>query len=144
MRIALLSPPFLPIPPPAYAGTERIVAVLAQGLHERGHDVTLFAPGDSTVPYRLVPTIPEALWRSEDPADVAAYFGLTLAKAAAEANRFDIIHSHLDASGILMAHLVSTPVVATLHGRLDITGMSALIDALPDIPLVSISDSQRR
>ncbi len=144
MRIALLSPPFLPVPPPAYAGTERIVAVLAQGLHERGHDVTLFAPGDSNVPYRLVPTIPEALWRSADPGDVVAYFGLTMAKAAAEADRFDIIHSHLDAAGILMSRLVPTPVIATLHGRLDIDGVSALIDALPDIPLVSISDSQRR
>ena len=144
MRIALLSPPFLPVPPPAYAGTERIVAVLARGLHERGHDVTLFAPGDSNVPYRLVPTIPEALWRSEDPGDVVAYFGLTMAKAAAQADRFDIIHSHLDAAGILMSRLVPTPVIATLHGRLDIDGVSALIDALPDIPLVSISDSQRR
>ena len=144
MRIALLSPPFLPVPPPAYAGTERIVATLAQGLHERGHDVTLFAPGDSDVPYRLVPTAPRALWQSRDPADVVAYFGLTMARARDEADRFDVIHSHLDAAGLLMGRLSPTPVLATLHGRLDRDGVSDLIDALPDIALVSISDSQRR
>ena len=114
MRIALLSPPFLPVPPPAYAGTVAgTVAVLAQGLHERGHDVTRFAPGDSSVPYRLVPTIPKALWRSEDPADVAAYFGLTMAKAAAEADRFDIIHSHLGRGrDSYVAPGLPTPVVS--------------------------------
>ena len=144
MRIALVSPPFLPVPPPAYAGTERIVATLARGLHDRGHEVTLFAPGDSNVPYRLVPTIPRGLWHADGPGDGTAYFGVTMARVMAEADRFDVIHSHLDAAGMLMARLVATPLIATLHGRLDRDAVSTLIEELPEVPLVAISKSQRR
>ena len=144
LRIALLSPPFLPVPPPGYAGTERVVDALAKGLHERGHTVTLFAPGDSDVPYELVPTVPHSLWRNGHRDDASSYIEGTVAMAWEEAARFDIIHSHLDTAGFALARHCGTPVLTTLHRRLDTGGAAALIDAFPDVPLVSISDSQRR
>lgn len=144
LRIALLSPPFLPVPPPGYAGTERVVGALAQGLHDRGHAVTLFAPGDSNVPYELVPSVPHSLWRNGHRGDASSYIEGTVAMAWEEAARFDIIHSHLDTAGFALARHCGTPVLTTLHRRLDTGGAAALIDAFPDVPLVSISDSQRR
>ena len=81
LRIGVLSPPMLPIPPARYAGTERIVAALVQGLHGRGHHVTLFGPGDSDVECDLVPTVPSSLWSKGYRGDLAAYVNITLAKA---------------------------------------------------------------
>ncbi len=144
LRIALLSQPFLPVPPPGYAGTERVVAALADGLHKRGHDVTLFAPGDSTVPYELVPTVPHSLWRNGHRGDATSFIEGTVALAWEQADRFDIIHSHLDTAGFGLARHCGTPVLTTLHRRLDTGGAAELIDAYPDIPLVAISESQRR
>jgi glycosyltransferase involved in cell wall biosynthesis len=144
LRIALVSPPFLPLPPPGYAGTERIVTALALGLHERGHRVTVFAPGDSELPCEIIPTIPRSLWRDGDPGDATGWLQMTAARAIESAGRFDIVHSHIDADGLLMSRALTVPFVATLHGRLDTAGVSDLIDALPDVPLISISDSQRR
>src|SRR3954452_13629299 len=65
LRIALVAPPFLPIPPPGYAGTERVIAMLAQTLHARGHQVTVFCSGDSDLPCDVVPVVPEAIWRRQ-------------------------------------------------------------------------------
>src|SRR5512141_3306559 len=103
LRIALLSPPFLPVPPPGYSGTERVVGALAQGLHDRGHAVTLFAPGDSEVPYELVPTVPQSLWRNGHRGDATSFIEGTVAMAWELAPRFDIIHSHLDTAGFALA-----------------------------------------
>lgn len=144
LRIALLSPPFLPVPPPGYAGTERVVGALAQALHDRGHRVTLFAPGDSQVPYELVPTVPHSLWRNGHRGEATSYIEGTVALAWEQAERFDIIHSHLDTAGFALARHCGTPVLTTLHRRLDTGGAAELIDSFPDVPLVSISDSQRR
>jgi len=144
LRIALLSPPFLPVPPPGYAGTERVVGVLAQGLHERGHSVTLFAPGDSEVPYELVPSVPHSLWRNGHRGDASSYIEATVGLAWEHAARFDLVHSHLDTAGFTMARHCGTPVLTTLHRRLDTTGAADMIDAFPDVALVAISDSQRR
>jgi len=144
LRIALVAPPFLPLPPPGYAGTERIVTALALGLHERGHRVTVFGPGDSDLPCEVVPTVEHALWKNGDPGDATGWLQLSAAKAMEAADRFDVIHSHLDADGLLIGRSTSVPFVATLHGRLDAAGVSELIKALPDVPLISISDSQRR
>jgi len=144
MRIALLSPPMLPIPPARYAGTERVVAALAEGLTRRGHQVTLFAPGDSQVSCDLVPTVPSSLWSVGYQGDLAAYVNLTLAKAWSMATAFDLIHSHLDTLGLPFARWCSTPVLSTLHGRLDGMGHPALLEEFCDVPLVAISESQRR
>jgi glycosyltransferase involved in cell wall biosynthesis len=134
----------LPIPPARYAGTERIVAALVDGLHRRGHAVTLFAPGDSQVDCELVPTVPRSLWSSGYRGELTAYHNLTLAKVWAEAGRFDIIHSHLETIGLPFARWCPTPVVSTFHGRLDGLGHPDLLDEFCDVPVVAISESQRR
>jgi glycosyltransferase involved in cell wall biosynthesis len=134
----------LPIPPARYAGTERIVAALVDGLHRRGHRVTLFAPGDSQVDCELVPTIPHSLWSTGYQGDLASYLNLTLAKVWAASGDFDIIHSHVETIGLPFARWSPTPVVSTFHGRLDVMGHPALLDEFCDVPLVAISESQRR
>ena len=144
LRIAIVSPPFLPLPPPGYAGTERVVTALALGLHQRGHQVTVFAPGDSDLPCEVIPTRSRSVWQGADRADTTGYLQHTLARVWERADAFDIIHSHLDADGLLMARYCPTPVLSTLHTRLDDAGVADLIDALPDVPLVAISESQRR
>jgi len=144
LRIAVVSPPMLPVPPVTYAGTERVVAALVDELDRRGHQVTLFAPGDSQTSVELVPTIERSLWSQGHHGDVSAFMNLTLAKVWEHHERFDIIHSHVETMGFLFARLCPTPVVATLHGRLDRSGVPELLDEFRDIPLVAISDSQRR
>lgn len=144
LRIALIAPPMLPVPPPTYAGTERVVAALAEELHSRGHRVTLFAPGDSQVSCELVPTLPRSLWSEDYRGDVSSFINVGLAKAWTEHERFDVIHSHVETLGFLFARYCPTPVVTTLHGRLDAWGIPELIGEFSDIPLVAISDSQRR
>jgi glycosyltransferase involved in cell wall biosynthesis len=144
MRIGIIAPPVVPLPPTTYAGTERIVASLAIGLHERGHRVTVFASGDSDLPCEVVPVVPRALWTEGYTGEVPVYLEMAVARAWDEIDRFDVVHSHVETEGFLLARHASVPVVTTLHRRLDINGVADYIDALPMIPLVAISDSQRR
>jgi glycosyltransferase involved in cell wall biosynthesis len=144
LRIALVSPPMLPVPPPTYAGTERVVAALGETLVAHGHDVTLFAPGDSEFSGTLVATPERSLWSREYRDDVSSFINVTLGKVWARHNEFDIIHSHVETLGFLFARYCPTPVVTTLHGRLDVSGIPELIEEFSDISLVAISDSQRR
>jgi glycosyltransferase involved in cell wall biosynthesis len=144
LRIAVVSPPMLPIPPARYAGTERIVAAVVEGLHLRGHRVTLFAPGDSQVDCELVPTVPRSLWSTGFRGDLGSYLNLTLAKVWSAAGDFDVIHSHVETMGLPFARWSPTPVVSTFHGRLDVAGHPALLEEFCDVPLVAISESQRR
>lgn len=144
MRIALLAGPMVPVPPVAYGGTERVVAALATELVKRGHDVTVFASGDSTVDARLRPVVERALWRTGYRGDLSAYMLRAVARCWAEADRFDIVHSHVESFGFPFARYAPVPVVTTLHGRLDVAGMPALLDEFSDIPLVAISESQKR
>ena len=144
LRIALVAPPMLPVPPPSYAGTERVVAALAEELYQRGHRVTLFAPGDSDVSVELVPTVPRSLWSDDYRGDVSSFINVTLARVWKEHERFDLIHSHVETLGFLFARHCPTPVVTTLHGRLDAWGIPELLEEFNDIPLIAISESQRR
>jgi glycosyltransferase involved in cell wall biosynthesis len=144
LRIALVSPPMLPVPPPNYAGTERVVAVLGEELVSRGHDVTLFAPGDSEFSGKLVASPEKSLWSREYRDDVSSFINITLAKVWARHDDFDVIHSHVETLGFLFARHCPTPVVTTLHGRLDVAGIPELLAEFSDIPLVAISESQRR
>jgi glycosyltransferase involved in cell wall biosynthesis len=144
LRIALLAPPMEPVPPPAYAGTERVVATLAEELTARGHEVTLFGSGDSAVSCELVPVVPKSLWATGYRGDVSAWIMLTIARAWEQHERFDLIHSHVETLGLPFARACPTPVLTTLHGRLDTGGTPALLDTFTDAPLVAISDSQRR
>ncbi|HET6379537.1 MAG TPA: glycosyltransferase family 4 protein [candidate division Zixibacteria bacterium] len=144
LRIALLAAPMEPVPPVAYGGTERVVAALAEELARRGHDVTVFASGDSKVSARLVPVIPVALWRRGYRGDVSSFIAAGIAECWRRADEFDVIHSHVEGLGFLMARHCPTPVLSTLHGRLDSFGMPQLLNAFRDVPLVAISHSQRR
>ena len=134
----------LPVPPPTYAGTERVVAALGDELLRRGHKVTLFAPGDSAFGGELIATPEQSLWSTGYQGDVSSFINVTLARAWGEAERFDVVHSHVETLGFLFARHCPVPVLTTLHGRLDVAGIPELLEEYDDIPLVAISDSQRR
>jgi glycosyltransferase involved in cell wall biosynthesis len=144
LRIALVSGPMVAIPPPGYAGTERVVAVLVKELARRGHEVTLIGPADSQVECELVPTIHQALWSSGVRGVPTPYIEVTIERAWSVAHRFEVIHSHLDTLSFSFARHSPVPVLHTLHGRLDMPGVPELLDEFQDIPLVAISESQRR
>jgi glycosyltransferase involved in cell wall biosynthesis len=141
LRIALVAPPSEAVPPAAYGGTERIVYELAVELHRRGHRVTVFASGDSVVPCELVPTAPAALRPLGQDDDWDGWTLATIIEVLRRADAFDIIHSHLDWTGILLAHASPTPVVSTFHGRLDRPFAAALLENAPP-GLVAISRNQ--
>jgi glycosyltransferase involved in cell wall biosynthesis len=145
MRIAQVAPPFESVPPARYGGTERVVALLTEELVRRGHDVTLFASGDSRTSARLVPTVDTALWRQGAVRDPLAYWAVTLGEVYRRAARgeFDLIHSHLDFIAFPCATLVDAPTVTTLHGRLDLPYLPRVYARFPEQPVVSISDAQR-
>lgn len=143
MRIAQIAPLQESVPPQRYGGTERVVSALVDELVRRGHEVTLFASGDSHTRATLVPVVPRAL-RSAGvhdtrPSDLRA-LGLVYDRAA----EFDVIHSHLDYPTLPFARLRATPTVVTCHGRLDLLETHAVFDDFPDAHLVSVSDNQRR
>jgi glycosyltransferase involved in cell wall biosynthesis len=144
LRVLLVAPPMLPVPPPTYAGTERVVAAIGDELHRRGHTVALVGPGDSDVPYELIPTVERSLWSTGYAGDIASYMQHTIAVAWREAHRFDIVHAHMENHGFVFAAHSETPVISTLHGRLDAPGLPELLEAHPQVPLVAISASQRR
>ncbi len=144
LRIGVVAPPMVAVPPKGYAGTERMIAALVDALHDRGHAVTLYAAGDSDVPCDLVPIVDRSLWSTGHTGDIAPYMAAAAERIWVDHERFDVIHSHLEAYGFLLARHCPTPVVSTLHGRLDVAGMPALLDEFREIPLVSISDNQRR
>ncbi len=120
LRIALLAPPSEPVPPPGYGGTERIIAELAEGLLRRGHHVTTFCSGDSTVGGARVVTVPDAL-RPSGKADSEPWKVATATMAIERSLRgeFDVIHGHLDLLTLLVAPACPVPVIATFHGRID-------------------------
>jgi glycosyltransferase involved in cell wall biosynthesis len=144
MKIAQLAPPFETIPPVGYGGTERVVHTLTEELIRRGHVVTLFAPGNSRTSARLVPTCEQPVWRHEPAySDFAPLLSVTVGKALREVDNFDVVHSHLDHFGFALTRQTSTPVVTTLHGRLDKPEHEPLYREFADVPLVSISHAQR-
>ena len=140
LRIAQVAPPVERVPPSAYGGTERIVHELTTKLVEAGHDVTVFASGDSDVPCRLIPTSAGAL-RPAGVDDFKRWFESTLDIVRAHLNEFDVVHSHLESWSIPLAKSASVPVVSTFHGRLDLPWTSHAFDSPPD-GLVAISRSQ--
>jgi glycosyltransferase involved in cell wall biosynthesis len=143
LRIALLAPLMESVPPRLYGGTERVVHWLAEGLIDRGHEVTLFASGDSSTRARLVPVVERAL--RLDPRELRDPVALHLLEAEMCRDRFaefDVVHSHIDYLAFGAFRGLPVPVVATLHGRLDIDGLDRVHQAYR-APLVSISNAQR-
>src|SRR5439155_1567054 len=121
LRIAQVAPPLEPVPPAGYGGTERIIEALVRAQIARGHDVTLFASGDSTASAsRLVPTVPRALRPAGTVPDPwSGYMIATEVTALRHAGEFDVIHAPLESAGLLLARASSVPVVNTFHGPRD-------------------------
>src|ERR1051325_654312 len=143
MRIAQVAPLFESVPPQLYGGTERVVSWLTEALVRRGHDVTLFASGDSRTAARLVAAYPRGLRLDPSPPDPVALHTIEPAQAFERAHEVDGIHCPGDYLAFPYARLVETPVVHTLHGRLDLRHLVHLFGQFPEAGLVSISDSQR-
>ncbi len=143
MRIAQVAPLAESVPPPGYGGTERVVSYLTEELVREGHEVTLFASGDSQTSARLVPCRPTGLRLDENVVDPIAHHIYELECVASQAHSFDIIHWHLDYFHFPMSRRLGVPHVTTLHGRLDIPDIQPVYDEFGDMPVVSISDDQR-
>jgi glycosyltransferase involved in cell wall biosynthesis len=144
MRIAQVAPLFESVPPKMYGGTERVVSYLTEELVTQGHEVTLFASGDSETSARLVPGCPRALWQEPECRETLPHHVGLVERVAREAHRFDVIHFHLDFVHFPAIGRLPCPTVTTLHGRLHAPDHQALFEAYPEVPLVSISDDQRR
>lgn len=106
--------------------------------------MTVFASGDSELSCEIVPVVPRSLWAEGQQGEMHTYLEMAVARAWDEVERFDIVHSHVEWHGFLFARHSPVPVVTTLHRRLDIDGVADYIDQSPTIPLIAISDSQRR
>ena len=144
IRIAQVAPLYESVPPKMYGGTERVVSVLTDELVRRGHDVTLFASGDSTTLARLVPIVPNALRLSASAKEPHAYQMLEMGKVFEQASQFDVIHCHTEYFSLPFTRLVATPVVTTLHGRLDLLELQPIFTEYRDANLVSVSYNQRK
>jgi glycosyltransferase involved in cell wall biosynthesis len=147
LRIAQVAPLYESVPPKLYGGTERVVSYLTEELVRRGHQVTLFASGDSQTTAKLHAGFPTAL-RLAGLAQVAAN-GLgnhmaMLSEVYEHADDFDIIHCHVDYWTFAFSRLVATPSVTTLHGRLDLEELVPIFQQFKDRPVISISDAQRK
>lgn len=144
LRIAQIAPLYESVPPKLYGGTERIVAYLAEELARRGHDVTLYASGDSTAKVRLAAGSTRSL-RLIGLDQFGPMFHLPMLSDVYEhADDFDLIHSHVDCLSLALARFVRVPTLSTLHGRLDLSELLPIYRSYSDLPMVSISDDQRR
>jgi glycosyltransferase involved in cell wall biosynthesis len=143
MRIAQISPLDESVPPKLYGGTERVVAFLTEELIRQGHEVTLFASGDSETSAVLVPCSPRALRLDDGCIDPLAHHIRMLDTVRAYADEVDVLHFHIDYLHFPMARALGWRSVTTLHGRLDIPDLTPLYQTYGDAPLVSISDAQR-
>jgi glycosyltransferase involved in cell wall biosynthesis len=143
MRIAQVAPLYESVPPKLYGGTERVVAWLTEELVRRGHEVTLFATADSLTSAHLVAPYKRALRLDPARPDPVALHTVELAQVFRRAAQFDVIHCHVDYLAFPFGRLVPTPVVHTLHGRLDLKSLAHVFGEFSDVPLVSISESQR-
>lgn len=144
MKIAQVAPLFERVPPKAYGGTERVISYLTEELVRQGHEVTLFASGDSITAARLVPAIEQSLRLDLNRQEWLMYHTMMLDQVAAMADEFDVIHFHTDYLHFPLTRRLPVPHVTTLHGRLDLPDLVPLYRHFDQVPLVSISESQRR
>ena len=144
MRIAQVSPLWESVPPKLYGGTERIVSYLTEELVRLGHDVTLFASGDSLTTARLEAICARALRLNTGIFNRDAPMTMLLEQALGRSGDFDIVHSHLDFLGFPLARRNPIPTVTTFHGRLDLPELQPVFREYAEMPMVSISDAQRK
>lgn len=143
MKIAQIAPLIESVPPKLYGGTERIVSYLTEELVELGHEVTLFASGDSETDAELIACVPEALRLNPAVRDVIPYYMLMLDKVRRRASEFDVLHFHIDQFQFPLFRPHAQRTVTTLHGRQDLPDLQALYAGIPEMPLISISQSQK-
>jgi glycosyltransferase involved in cell wall biosynthesis len=143
MRIAQVAPLYESVPPKLYGGTERVVSYLTEELVLQGHDVTLFASGDSTTRAQLVGVCPRALRLDPDCQDSLAHHIVLMEEVFRHAFEFDIVHFHIDYLHFPVSSRYGVGHLTTLHGRLDLPDLPPVYARFPDMPVVSISDSQR-
>lgn len=144
MKIAQIAPLIESVPPRLYGGTERVVSYLTETLVRMGHDVTLFASGDSVTSAALVGCVPTALRLEANIRDPIPYYMLMLDRVRQQAGEFDILHFHIDQFHFPLFRYMARRTVTTLHGRQDLPDLKALYVGFADMPLVSVSNAQRR
>lgn len=144
MKIAQIAPLAESCPPALYGGTERVVSYLTEELVEQGHDVTLFASGDSITAAELVACSERALRLCQGPVDALPHHMVMLEEVARRAHDFDVLHFHIDLMHAPVVRGFFERTVTTLHGRLDLPDLQPFYRAFPRLPLVSISNAQRR
>ena len=143
MKIAQIAPLIESVPPRLYGGTERIVSYLTEELVALGHEVTLFASGNSITAANLVPCVPKALRLDASVRDPIPYYMLMLDRVRQRADDFDILHFHIDQFQFPLFRPIAGRTVTTLHGRQDLPDLIPLYLGFDDMPLVSISNAQR-
>src|SRR5215510_4635009 len=144
LRIAQVSPLYESVPPQLYGGTERVVSYLTEELVSQGHEVTLFASGDSQTKANLVAACPRALRLDDGCQDSLAHHLVMLEQVFEQASCFDVIHFHCDYLHFPWSRRHRCRHVSTLHGRLDIPDLQFVYREFAGLPLVSISNAQRR
>jgi glycosyltransferase involved in cell wall biosynthesis len=144
MKIAQIAPLMESVPPRLYGGSERIVSYLTDELVRLGHEVTLFASGDSVSSAHLVPCVPMALRLDANVLDPIPYYMLMLDRVREYAEEFDILHFHIDQFHFPLFRQIANRTVTTLHGRQDLHDLKPLYVGFSDMPLVSISNAQRK
>src|SRR4029077_17842255 len=143
MRVAQLAPFAEAVPPRLYGGTERVVSWLTEELVELGHEVTLFASGDSQTSASFVPVCREALWRDKQCRETLPHHVRLMELVFRDVSRFDVIHFHCDYLHFPLLRCHPCPSVTTLHGRMYPPDLNALFRESPEVSLVSISNNQR-
>ena len=143
LKIAQIAPLMESVPPRLYGGTERIVSYLTEELVGLGHEVTLFASGDSITAANLVPCVPKALRLDASVRDPIPYYMLMLDRVRQRIDDFDVLHFHIDQFHFPLFRSIAGRTVTTLHGRQDLPDLLPLYLGFGDMPLVSISDAQR-
>ncbi len=143
MKIAQVAPLYESVPPKFYGGTERIVHYLTEELVKKGHEVTLFASGDSVTNAKLIANVNDSLRLCQACVDPLAHHIVQMQEVIERANEFDIIHFHTDYLHFPFSQKLNTPCVTTLHGRLDIPDLQSVYNKFSSQKVISISDSQR-
>lgn len=143
MRIAQVAPLFESVPPKRYGGTERVVSWLTEELVQQGHEVTLFASGDSETRANLVPVCPKALWQDKECRESLPHHVHMIELVFRDVSMFDIIHFHCDYIHLPLIRQCACPTVTTLHGFVNGHDLRSLLTDYIDVPFVSISNSQR-
>jgi len=143
MKIAQVAPLIESVPPKLYGGTERVASYLTEELVAQGHDVTLFASGDSVTEASLIPCCEVSLRSNPAVRDPLPYYMMMIDKIRRMASSFDVIHFHIDQFQFPLFRTIAHKTLTTLHGRQDLPDLQLLYRAFPEMGLVSISDSQR-